>query len=135
MNFKRYIIHFVVCISSKFTLWIKLYVQKSFKCLKWNKMCNIFSIYVVVVMLFDPTFFPSFPLSIVSKGIIHYKNANFMVAWTWAYTLVQLKQVLIYMRDVCLRLLCWINSVHLGTRIKIILNFWMWCMHVHELLN
>lgn len=26
-------------------------------------------------MLFDPTFFPSFPLSIVSKGIIHYKNA------------------------------------------------------------
>lgn len=69
-------------------------------------MCNIFSIYVVAVMLFDPTFFPSFPLSIVSKGIIHYKNANFMVAWTWAYTLVQLKQVLIYMRDVCLRLLC-----------------------------
>lgn len=57
-------------------------------------------------MLFDPTFFPSFPLSIVYKGIIHYKNANFMVAWTWAYTLVQLKQVLIYMRDVCLRLLC-----------------------------
>lgn len=57
-------------------------------------------------MLFDPTFFPSFPLSIVSKGIIHYKNANFMVAWTWAYTSVQLKQVLIYMRDVCLRLLC-----------------------------
>lgn len=43
-------------------------------------------------MLFDPTFFPSFPLSIVSKGIIHYKNANFLVAWTWAYTLVQLKQ-------------------------------------------
>lgn len=57
-------------------------------------MCNIFSIHVVVVMLFDPTFFPSFPLSIVSKGIIHYKNANFLVAWTWAYTLVQLKQVL-----------------------------------------
>lgn len=57
-------------------------------------------------MLFDPTFFPSFPLSIVSKRIIHYKNANFMVAWTWAYTLVQLTQVLIYMRDVCLRLLC-----------------------------
>lgn len=57
-------------------------------------------------MLFDPTFFPSFPLGIVSKGIIHYKNANFMVACTWAYTLVQLKQVLIYMRDVCLYVCC-----------------------------
>lgn len=61
-------------------------------------------------MLFDPTFFPSFPLSIVSKGIIHYKNANFMVAWTWANTLVQLKQVLIYMRDVCLRLIAVLNK-------------------------
>lgn len=53
-------------------------------------------------MLFDPTFFPSFPLSIVSKGIIHYKNANFMVAWTWAYTLVQLKQVLINLHERCM---------------------------------
>lgn len=57
-------------------------------------------------MLFDPTFFPSFPLSIVSKGIIHYKNANFMVAWTWANTLVQLKQVLIYIREMYAYVCC-----------------------------